>query len=187
MFGVLVACKLEESYMAAQFRESVICLSVPELELEIGDFWEAPRRTAFGRELGGNPEFENLGLALELVAVFTVIDRCETGDIDLETVVILADALGEKVADLRNLKNLVGFLEFHLLLVSQATPRVYIRLGAGGVPREYLLSLLDIDGHAKKTTRGDIVRRLSAITELRGLFSGKYLLQFSQGNIYSWG
>lgn len=186
MFGILVARKLEESYMAAKFRECVIRLGISEPELEFRDFWEAPDITAFGGKLGGYPKLENLGLAFKFAAILAVVDGCETRDVYLATVVVLTDALGEKVAGLRDLKNLVGRLEFGPLFVSQATPRIYMRLrGWGEVDRlKHLLSLLNINGHAKETARRDIVWRLPAITKLRSFLSGKHALQFTQGNIY---
>ena len=102
--------------MTTKFSKSVIRLGVPELELEIWDFWDAPARAAFSGELGGNPKLKNLRLALEFATVFTV-NGCETRDVNLATIVVLMDALGEKVAGLHDLKNLAGHLDLGPLLV----------------------------------------------------------------------
>ena len=104
--------------MAAEFGEGVVCLGVPEPEFENWNFWETPGRSAFGGELGGNPQLENLGLALKLAAILAVVDGCEPRNVYLATLVVLTDALGEMVAGLRDLKNLVGRFEFSPLFVS---------------------------------------------------------------------
>lgn len=93
-------------------------MGVPEPEFEIWDSCKAPDGTAFGGELGGNPELENLRLALELAAILAVVNSREARDIDLATIIVLTDALGEEVADLRDLEKLVSRLEFGPLFVS---------------------------------------------------------------------
>ena len=74
MLSVLISCELEESYVAAEIREDIIRLGVPETELEIWNTWEAPDRPIFSRELGRDPKLEDFRLALKLVVIFTVVD-----------------------------------------------------------------------------------------------------------------
>jgi len=112
MFGVLVSCELEESYMAPDINKGIISLGVSKTELDIWNAWEAPGRPVFNRKLGRDPKFEDFRLALKFVVVFAVVDGRETGDVYLPTVVILADALGEEVAGPRDIKNLVSGLDF---------------------------------------------------------------------------
>ena len=75
MLRILVSCKLEKSYVAAKISERVVSLSISETEFEIWDTWKAPSGLVFIRELRGDPELEDLGLALKLVVVLTVVIR----------------------------------------------------------------------------------------------------------------
>ena len=117
MLGVLISCKLEESYVAAEIIEGVIGLGVSETKLEIWDTWKAPGGPVSGRELRRHPKLEDFRLALKLVTVFALVSEQETRDVHLATIIVLTNALGEKVAGLRNLENLVRGLGFGLLLV----------------------------------------------------------------------
>jgi hypothetical protein len=108
---------LEEAYVAAEVGEGIVGLGISETELEIWNTWKAPDVLFCSGELGRDPKLENFRLVLELITVFAVVDRREARDVHLPTIVVLTDALGEKVASLRDLKNLVGGLGLGLLLV----------------------------------------------------------------------
>ena len=103
--------------MAAKLGKDVIRLGMPELELEIWDLREAPVISAFSGELGRKPKLEGFRLTLELVTVVAAVDGCETGDVYVAAIVVLADALGEKVAGLCDLENLVRSLDLGPLRV----------------------------------------------------------------------
>ena len=118
MFGILISRKLEKLYVASEFSEGVVRLSMAESKFKFWDFWEAPCEAAFGRELGRNPKLENLRLALKLVSVFAVGDGCKTGNVHLAALMILTDGLSEGIVKLCDLENLVGRLDFGPLLVS---------------------------------------------------------------------
>lgn len=104
--------------MAAEFGEGVIGLGVPETEFKICNTWEAPGGPAVGRELGRDPELEGFRLALKLVTILTLIGGCEARDVHLPAFVVLPDTLGQKVAGLRSVKNLVSSLDLGFLLVA---------------------------------------------------------------------
>ena len=103
--------------MAVKLGKGVVHLGMPELELEIWDLWEAPVISAFSRELGRKPKLEGFRLTLELVTVVAAIDGCETGDVYVAAIMVLADALGKKVVGLRDLENLVRSLDLGPLRV----------------------------------------------------------------------
>ena len=177
MLSVLVPSELEESNVATEIGQGVIGLGVPETELEIWYTWEAPGGPGFSGELGRDPKLEDLGLVLEFVTVFIVVDGCEARDVNLSAIVVLANALGEEVASLLDLKNLIGRLDLGLLLVPKTTPREGCENQLRVILLRYSLSLLNFDGHTEETTGGDIVRGILALIALHGLFSDKYLLQ----------
>ena len=124
VLSILVLCKLEEPYVATKIGEGVIGLGVSEMKLEIRNTQtrEAPGRPVFCGELGGDPELEDLRLALEFVVVFTAINGREPRDVHLPAIVVLTNALGKEAPGLCNLENLISSLDFGLLLVPQATP-----------------------------------------------------------------
>ena len=103
--------------MTMEIGEGVIGLGVSEAEFEIRNTWEAPGGSILCRELGGDPEFEYFRLALKLVAVFALVDGREPGNVHLPAIVILTDTLGEKVASLCDLENLISRLDLGPLLV----------------------------------------------------------------------
>lgn len=66
MLGILIPCKLEESYMVTEISEGIISLGIMEVELKLWKAWKAPEGLTFSRKLGWGPKFEDFRLALEL-------------------------------------------------------------------------------------------------------------------------
>lgn len=110
--------------MATEVRKGVISLGVSETELEFWNTRETPGRPTLSGKLRRDPKLEDFRLTVELVIVFAVVDGREARNVYFPTVVVLADALGEKVSDPRNLEELVGGLNLGFLFVPQTTPRV---------------------------------------------------------------
>jgi len=169
--------------MVTEVNEGVIGLGVSEMELEIRNTGETPGRLVFCEELGRDKKLENLGLALKSVVVFTLVNGRKTRDVYLPAIIVLTDALGEKATSSCDLKNLVGGLDLGSLLVPQRTSDSCEKWIQGNVLHN-LLSFLDINGHADKTTRGGGMWGFPALAELRSLFSDQHSLELAEGNIY---
>ena len=123
MLGILVPGELEEMYVATEVSKRVVGLGVSETELKLWNTGEAPGGPTLSRKLRRDPELKNFRLTVELVIVFTVVDGRKARNVYFPRVVVLVDALGEKISDPHNLEDLVGSLNLGFLLVSQATPR----------------------------------------------------------------
>ena len=122
MLGILVPGELEELYVATEVSKRVVGLGVSETELELRNTREAPGGPTLSRKLRRDPELKDFRLTVELVIVFTVVNGCKARNVYFLTVVVLADALGEKVLDPHNLEDLVGSLNLGFFLVLQTTP-----------------------------------------------------------------
>lgn len=55
-------------------------------------------------------------MGLKLVVIFVMVNGCEAGDVYLAAIVVLADALSEKVASLCDVEDLVSSLDLGSVL-----------------------------------------------------------------------
>ena len=55
-------------------------------------------------------------MGLKLVVIFVMVNGCEAGDVYLAAIVVLADALSEKVVSLCDVEDLVSSLDLGLVL-----------------------------------------------------------------------
>ena len=108
--------------------KDVISLGVLEVEFEIRDSGNTPSSAMLTWELRGEPELEDLRFIVKSLMIHTVVGGCETRYVYAPTFVVLADALGEEIPGLVDLKGIVGSLVLGLLFVPQLAPEEQVSM-----------------------------------------------------------
>ena len=114
--------------MTAEIGEEVIGLGVLEAEFEIRKSGNTPSSAMLAWELRGEPELEDLRFTFESFVIHTVVGGCKPRYVYALTFVVLADALGEEILGLVDLKGMVGSLVLGLLFVPQLAPEEQVSM-----------------------------------------------------------
>ena len=114
--------------MTAEIGEEIIGLGISEAEFEIRNSRNTPSSAMLAWELRGEPELEDLGFTFESLVIHTVVGGCKTRYVYALTFMVLADALGEEIPGLVDLKGMVGSLVLGLLFVPQLAPEEQVSM-----------------------------------------------------------